>query len=624
MASVRKSKGAFTVRAHVGDAKTLLAFNLDKAGAKNLAGFTIHCQPKQGAGYYLLNQLQFEHPGDHAQDTALPPYSTFNAPIAKFRWLHVPGLAHQGLKPFFGPYTYTVTPRYFSNEHVLLPIDPGRSVAVKVDVRPFKKGSVTLGFTRGFTQSQAFVHHFGKNAPLVPADRGLVFDTSEEAGTSTKDGRFTFRDEFEWMGFTAREKIFSILEAVLADRSLHLDVLAYDLNEPDVVAILLKLAAKGRIRVVLDNAALHHTKPGAKTKSGKPKEPTWEDKFEAAFKKAKKKDAAILRGRFGRYSHDKIFIVSKNGKAKTVLTGSTNFSVTGLYVNSNHVLVIDDPKLAGTYLDLFEEIWKDKAKRAAFMRSAFPGRPYEFKSAGVPRTEVTFSPHAEEDALNILQGVADRIAKEGRKPKGKGSVLFAVMQLDGSDSTVYRTLAKVHRNRRIFSFGISDTTKGISLYKPGLAQGVLVTGKPAATVLPPPFDQVPNIKGFGHQVHHKFVVCGFNSDDAVVYCGSSNLASGGEEKNGDNLLAVHDTDIATAFAIEAVGLVDHFNFLDRYAAKAAQAGKGKKKRAAKKPMPESKTQAAVSAGWFLYTNDWWTRSYYRQNDLHYWDREIFA
>jgi hypothetical protein len=61
------------------------------------------------------------------------------------------------------------------------------------------------------------------------------------------------------------------------------------------------------------------------------------------------------------------------------------------------------------------------------------------------------------------------------------------------------------------------------------------------------------------------VVCGLNGGDPVVYCGSSNLASGGEAANGDNLLAIHDADVATAFAIEALGLVDHYNFLDRMA-----------------------------------------------------------
>ena len=53
-----------------------------------------------------------------------------------------------------------------------------------------------------------------------------------------------------------------------------------------------------------------------------------------------------------------------------VLTGSTNFSVTGLYVNANHVLVFEDSETPGRYQGLFDEIWADQANRAAFAATA--------------------------------------------------------------------------------------------------------------------------------------------------------------------------------------------------------------------------------------------------------------
>lgn len=116
MAFVTKTKGSFSVKAYRGDAKTLLAFNLDKKSVKNLAGFTLECEPDGQPAYYILNELQFKNPGDHAQDAAEPANSSINAPIHKFRWLHVPGSAHQGLQPFLGKYNYTVTPRYFDGD----------------------------------------------------------------------------------------------------------------------------------------------------------------------------------------------------------------------------------------------------------------------------------------------------------------------------------------------------------------------------------------------------------------------------------------------------------------------------------------------------------------------------
>ena len=94
--------------------------------------------------------------------------------------------------------------------------------------------------------------------------------------------------------------------------------------------------------------------------------------------------------------------------------------------------------------------------------------------------------------------------------------------------------------------------------------------------------------------------------------------------NGDNLLAIHDADVATVFAIEAVGLGDHFNFLDRYATEKAKTDKGAKKKEPKKTKPASNAQAALSAKWYLGTDGKWAASYFDPADLHYADRELFA
>jgi phosphatidylserine/phosphatidylglycerophosphate/cardiolipin synthase-like enzyme len=600
-------KGTLSVRAYRGDFKTLLAFTFsDKRSAKNLAGFTLQCMPKGKQPYYLQNTLRFQTPGDHAQDPKEPANSSINAPMRKFRWLHVPGSVHQGTQPFKGRYTYTVTPRYFDDKKSLRPIDPALSVAVDVDVEPFQKQGLALGFTRGFTQSQAFVHHFGLNALIRPKTKDLLFDTRQQSGTNAAGEQFTFADAYKWLGFTARAQIFGVLNEVLTNESLHLDVFAYDLNEPDVINILLRLAEQGRIRIILDNSSLHHN-----AKSPKP-----EDHSEKLFIKAAKGKAAILRGKFGRYAHDKVFIVSNSSGAIKVLTGSTNFSVTGLYVNSNHVLIFDDPDVARTYAELFEEAWKDQLKRGAFAASSLSTKSFALSSAKTPRTEITFAPHQTPFATTLLQDIAKRIAQEGTREHTVGSVLFAVMQIDKGTSPVYTALRELHKQQHIFSYGISDSPGGIYLYSVGKTTGVLVTGKPVNTQLPPPFNQVPNIGGVGHQVHHKFVVCGFNGDSPVVYCGSSNLALGGERLNGDNLLAIHDSDVATAFALEALALVDHFSFLDGLA-KGPKASKPKS-------LSASKQQDAATAGWFLSTDDKWAKPYFDPRDLHCVDRELFG
>src|SRR4029077_13967652 len=100
---------------------------------------------------------------------------------------------------------------------------------------------------------------------------------------------FSYAQEYQWLGFTARQRVFDILQEVEADSSLTLDVFASDLDEPDVITLLLKLGSAGRVRVILDDATLHHSTA----------KPTPEDKFTTTFT-AQAGAAAIKRGKFGR------------------------------------------------------------------------------------------------------------------------------------------------------------------------------------------------------------------------------------------------------------------------------------------------------------------------------------
>jgi hypothetical protein len=428
------------------------------------------------------------------------------------------------------------------------------------------------------------------------------------AGTNDVGATYSYDDEYAWSGFTARDRIFEILREVRDDAALTLDLFAYDFSEPNIVDIMLEIGK--RARVILDDAGLHHNVA----------KPEPEDQFEALFA-AKTGPGHILRGNFDRYAHDKVIVVYRNGAPIRALTGSTNLSVTGIYVNSNHVLVFDDPKVAALYGQVFQTVWDQNVAAAPFMASALATQPNVIDT--LPNFSFSFSPHTEADARSGLMGIVNRADKEETEADGLGSVLFAMMELQGAaDNPVYTALSAIHANGAVFSYGISDNPDGIALYSVGKPDGVLVTGKPEKTRLPPPFNQVPNIT-FGHQVHHKFVVCGFNGSDPTVFCGSSNLSLLGEQQNGDNLLTIRDADVAACFAIEAIALVDHFSFLDSTAtAEAKKAGKDKTPPDA--APPPDKAVAAVAAEWFLGTTDAWASKYFLAGDLHCRDRLLFV
>jgi hypothetical protein len=505
------TKDGLTVKVYRGDGSAMLAFNLDKQKTKNLAGFAIKRTSPDGKSAYLTNRLHFS--SNITADTKpedIGAHPTNEAPLQKFRWLDVP----EEMQP--GEFKYEVTAMQFGKGSSLI---EGPSVEVELEIEPRKVGNFEFGYTRGYLSSQAYATLF-KNAPIRPAKKSLDYDTKP------------FIKQYEWLGYHARKMVFDFVNECVKDKSITLDLFAYDLDEPDFMRAMQKLGP--RLRAYLDNAPLH-TKSGALEI----------DAHKVLVKSAGAKN--VQQGHFQRFAHNKVMIQRKNGKPVKVLTGSANFSVRGLYVQANNILVFDDPQTAGLYGTYFDMVFADAKKYAA---SDFAKTWHDVTNEGIPKHSVCFSPHKK--STDSLQRVADAIAA------AKSSVIFAVMELAGG-GTVMDELKALPSKKKMFSYGMSQTSGGVKVYKPGASTGMIVPFEFLQGKVPPPFDAETS-GGPGIVIHDKFVVVDFNGDNPVVFTGSSNLAAGGEQQNGDNLLAIYDPAVATAYAVEAIRLVDHYHF----------------------------------------------------------------
>ena len=90
-----------------------------------------------------------------------------------------------------------------------------------------------------------------------------------------------------------------------------------------------------------------------------------------------------------------------------------------------------------------------------------------------------------------------------------------------------------------FSLGTIDKASELKLFKSGIDGNTsTVSYSYLREDVPEPFRGKMNLGGgpIKHIVHHKFVVCGFNGQSPVVFCGSWNSSTGGEARNGDNLI----------------------------------------------------------------------------------------
>jgi hypothetical protein len=216
--------------------------------------------------------------------------------------------------------------------------------------------------------------------------------------------------------------------------------------------------------------------------------------------------------------------------------------------------VFNNKKIAQLYSDVFDAAYDDMD---AFKGGDFSINEFPFTEAGLPALTISFAPHSKPAAEKLFKRINERILL-----KGNTDVLFAIMK-DTSKSGILDAVKAQVESNKVFTYGITDTVSKnadyeVHLYKPNSKKGIRVAAKGIANVLPKPFGTVAKIDGYA--IHHKFVVVNFKGANPVVYCGSSNLAFSPEQSNGDNLLEIIDKDIVTAFAIEALRLVDHFHW----------------------------------------------------------------
>jgi hypothetical protein len=524
-------KDGLSVSGYAGDGTVLLAFDLPEAKTKNLAGFAIAVsepdkKPDPEHRYFLGNRLSF-----NKGVTAKTAYNakiwkpSDKAPFQTFHWAHYPSLG-------FGRYTYTIFAMYFDGDT----LRPGPSVDLAVDLHPPAEGVVNLGFARTMVSSQAYADRF-KNAPLYPSPQSVQPYPPD------------YLERHVWLGAHARELVMGFLKKCVDDSTVTLDAFTFDLDEAEIIQNLSMLGS--RARVFQDNSPGHcrvkTDVDGMQHKDASTKEPALEPDAVQMMREA---GVEVKTGHFERLSHNKVFIRRRNGVAEAVLTGSANFTIRGIYVQANSVMVFDEPRVAGLYAQAFDQAWKSPSP-AEFRKSAI-AKDWHDLTIGGSRYLFSFAPHEKPYPLDAIKTAIG---------KAKRSVLFAMMQVAISTGVAVEAIEALPAREDLYSVGVIQSEGDIKAFKPdtGDENFTYASASYLQKKVPAPFRKEIS-GGKGKVIHHKLVVCDFNGEHPVVFCGSSNLAAGGEVENSDNLMTIEDRDIAVMFAVETIRQNDHFRF----------------------------------------------------------------
>jgi len=510
--------------------------------------------------------------------------TTEQAPVQKFWWKDL--FAKRG-----GTYQYRIVPMGGS---------PGATLTPLAGVQPLLSNKVTLTpkrppfnayFNRGITATQALSHELN-DKPSVPALEPHILNPTDPI-------------RINLMG-QLQEGVTSLLDR--ADKGggmIHAAL--YELNDPDGLEKRLQANPRSRT-VILGNE--QSVDPQTKE--------TIEDadsKNRAALKAAGVSVIDRILGK-GDIPHNKFMVLTENDAPTAVLTGSTNWTSTGLCTQTNNALVIESADVAKRYLDYWNALKADidaadgdenKLQSKTLRDFAHANNANSINkpiSLGDGVTvEVMFSPNTpgkltkNPDAPNDMQRIFDLI--DGAKQAvlflafdpGNNSILDAAgkalakhpdLFVRGALTSPVRALnfsAALHQGGATESDADGDVG-GPASQADG---GVTVVGEPGqpkkkGAKLPsaqPDSRAVPagavtkddafgkwetELAKFGFAIiHNKIVVVDPFSDNCTVVTGSHNLGFRASHNNDENMVIIRGhRGLAEAYACHVLDLYDHY------------------------------------------------------------------
>ncbi len=285
-----------------------------------------------------------------------------------------------------------------------------------------------------------------------------------------------------------------ILAADLDQARSTVDVAAYQLDLQTVTDALVRAHQRGtRVRLVIDSDYVGLDQPQDLLAAGAP----------------------IVEDNRSALMHHKFVIID----GLITWTGSWNLTDTGTYRNNNHAIRITSREMAANYTAEFEEMFLN----GSFGPTSPSNTPHRHLTLDGTLIETYFAPE-------------DEVMKQ-----------------------VIRTVARAEQSVRFLAYSFTDPALGAAI-RERAAAGVLVEGVFESRGVASSYSQFTALKDAGLLVwrdgnpalmHHKVIVI----DAATVILGSFNFTGSADQQNDENLLVIHDREIAAQFLDELARMI---------------------------------------------------------------------
>ncbi len=520
-------------------------------------GFALYRIDSKGTETVLPSHAVF--PGG----TIAAGQTTAEFPIQKFYWKDVYARL-EGDKTGNYAFRYKIVPL----EGAPGALEPMASQPIlttnEVTISGACSASVTAIFNRGLISTQhvseALKGHVNKSSLLaeivIPGNQLRKDLAGDILGTLT--------------GFVAQAKSSGSIYAAL-----------YELTDVELVESLRGIGNK--LNIVLANIV-------GKPRPGGSEEVAGENDDSEKKLKASASSLLYRQPPSGHIVHNKFLIyVDAHQTPQAVLTGSCNWTDTGLCAQTNNSIVIRDKLVAARYMAYWKKLRSDETAHEA--GSPFQNTPLrKFNGTG--------------KSLNLDKGTADastlvsyfspNTPKQRRKAKGKAeaipvdmkdlrdrvmaaknAVLFLAF-IPGTPSITEFAAAAQKANKGLFvrgcvtspdaagNFyydlkGTSPPKKQKGVKSPAAPQDARVISANALDKVVPDGWQKELLKAGFAITHDKIVVIDPFADDCVVVSGSHNLGYQASYNNDENLILIEgNKKLAMAYATHVLDVYDHF------------------------------------------------------------------
>lgn len=507
--------------------------------------------------------------------------TTEQAPVQKFWWKDL--FAKRG-----GTYKYRIVPMGGT---------PGQMLTPLAGVAPLVSNEVTLTekrppfsayFNRGIVATQALSRELHDN-PSVAALAPHILDPADPIRIGLTGQLF--------------EGVTSLLDRVDKEGGA-IHAALYELNDPNGLEKRLQANPKSRT-VVLGN------EQGVDPKTKAAIEDV-DSKNRAALKAAGVPVIDRMLGK-GSIPHNKFMVLSQNNVPAAVLSGSTNWTATGLCTQTNNALVIESKEVGQVYIDYWNALNADTVAaggdRKKMQSPTLRGFAHKHNDDAISKpidlgsgvsVEVMFSPNTNHTLKSPPKEVPNDMKRVFDLINGaKQAVLFLAFD-PGNNSILDAAGKALAKNPDLFVRGALTSAQRASNFSEALHQGggadaelegtagqtdakVTVVGEPGqpkkkGVKLPSaapdsravPAGAVNASDAFGNWeaelakygfaiIHNKIVVIDPFSDNCTVVTGSHNLGYRASHNNDENMVIIHGhRGLAEAYACHVLDLYDHY------------------------------------------------------------------